>query len=146
VEEIFRLARPRIKRGSTGFTLVELMVVVAVVAIVAALAYPSYQAHVRKGHRAAAEAFLIDIANRQQQYLLDARRYAVGADALTTLSLTVPPDVVPFYAITVEPTAPTVPPTYRLVATPVAGSMQVPDGALALDHVGLKTRDGQPGW
>lgn len=122
------------------------MVVVLVVAILAAIAYPSYQEHVRKGRRAAAQAFLVETASRQQQYLLDARRYAVGADALASLNIAIPAEVSSMYTVTIEPAAPTVPPTYRLVATPIAGSVQEPDGGLVLDHDGFKTRNGQPGW
>lgn len=132
--------------NSAGFTLVELMVVVLVLAILAAIGYPSYQEHLLKGRRAAAQAFLVETATRQQQYLLDARAYAVGADALASLNVSIPSDVSPFYTVAVEPAAPTMPPTYRLVATPVSGSVQEPDGALALHHDGLKTRNGQPGW
>ena len=122
------------------------MVAVLVVAILAAVAYPSYQDHIRKGRRAAAQAFLVEVASRQQQYLLDARRYAVGAGALTTLNMTVPVEIAPFYTITIDPAAPTVPPTYRLIATPVAGSVQAPDGVLTLDQDGARTRGGNPGW
>ena len=129
-----------------GFTIIELMVAVLVVAILAALAYPSYQDQIRKGRRGAAQALLVEIGSRQQQYLLDARRYAVGAGALATLNVTVPVDVAPFYTITVEPAAPTVPPSYQLIATPVAGSVQEPDGVLTLDHNGARTRKGNPGW
>ena len=133
-------------RRGTGFTLVELMVALVVLAVVAALAYPMYTDQMRKGRRAAAQAFLVDLASRQQQYLLDARSYAVGATALTSLSLSVPPEVAPFYTVTVEPTAPTSPPTYRLVATPAAGTPQVADGTLTLDQEGAKTRGGSAGW
>ena len=134
------------KQRATGFTLVELLVSVAVVAIVAAIAYPSYQDQLRKGRRAAAQAFLVEVASRQQQYLLDARAYAVGATAISTLNLTVPAEVAPFYTVAVEPAAATSPPTYRLVATPVATTAQAPDGDLTLDQDGAKTRKGQPGW
>ena len=144
--DIYVSARRRAARSGTGFTLIEMMVVVTVLAIVAAIAYPSYTAHIRKGHRAAAQAFLVEAATRQQQYLLDARSYAVGAAALTTLNLTVPTDVSPYYTVTVEPAAPTVPPTYRLIATPVATSVQAADGALVLDHDGSRSHNGKPGW
>jgi type IV pilus assembly protein PilE len=132
------------KQRAAGFTLVELLVSIAVVAIIGAIAFPSYQDQMRKGRRAAAQAFLVEMASREQQYLLDARTYAVGATAIAALNLTVPPDVAPFYTVTVEPAAATNPPTYRLVATP-AGS-QVADGGLTLDQDGAKTRGGNPGW
>lgn len=129
-----------------GFTLIELMVSLVVVAILAAIAYPAYQDHMRKGRRAAAQAFLVDAASRQQQYLLDARTYAVGDGAIAALNLTVPADVGSYYTLAVEPGAPTTPPSFRLVATPVAGSAQAPDGAITIDHEGSRTRGGNPGW
>jgi hypothetical protein len=48
--------------------------------------------------------------------------------------------------VTIDPAAPTVPPSYTITATPIAGSAQVPDGALTLDHLSAKTRNGQSGW
>ena len=57
-------------RAGRGFTLLELMIVVAIVGILASIAYPSYMDHVRKGNRAKAQAFLMDVAQRQQNYLL----------------------------------------------------------------------------
>lgn len=133
-------------RRPAGFTLIELLIAVAVVGILATIAYPSYQDHLRKTRRSAAQSFMIDVAARQQQYLLDARSYAGGAGALPALNLPVPADVSKFYAVTVDPAAPTVPPSYLITATPVAGSAQAPDGVLTLDHQGAKTRNGQAGW
>jgi len=129
-----------------GFTVIELMIAVVIVAILAMIAYPSYMDHLRKGSRSAAQNFLAEMATKQQQYLLDARQYAVGAGAVAALSMTVPADVSQFYTITVSPAAPTLPPSFTLVATPIAGSRQVKDGALTLDSTGAKTRNGQPGW
>ena len=122
------------------------MIVAAIVAILAAIAYPSYQEHLRKSRRAAAQSFMVDVAARQQQYLIDARSYAGGAGALTALNLAVPGDVSRYYTVTVVPPAPTVPPSYTIAATPIAGSPQMPDGVLTLDHQGAKTRNGQSGW
>ena len=136
--------RPDTRRA--GFTLIELMIAVTVVALLAGIAYPSYQDHLRKGRRAAAQAFLVEVGSKQQQYLLDARKYAVGTGALTALNMTVPATVAQFYTITIEPNAPTVPPTYRIVATPISGSVQVKDGALTLAQDGAKTRAGNAGW
>lgn len=133
-----------------GFTLIELMIAVAVVAMLVTIAYPSYQAHVRKGNRAAAQSFLVEVASRQAQYLLDARAYTVGATALADLNVTVPSNVTAHYDIAVENsaggTAPSTPPTFRVRATPKTGSMQIPDGELILGHDGAKSRAGTPGW
>ncbi len=129
-----------------GFTLVELVIAVVIVGILSAIAFPSYQDHMRKARRGAAQSFMIDIATREQQYLIDARSYAGGTGALATLNLAVPADVSRFYSVTIEPAAPALPPSYTITATPIAGSAQVPDGVLTLDHQGAKTRNGQAGW
>ena len=129
-----------------GFTLIELMVVVVIVGILAAVGYPSYQDHVKKGRRAAAQSFLLDVASKQQQFLIDARQYALGATFLTDLSLTAPTDVSTYYTLTVTPAAATTPPTFTLVATPIASGAQATDGILTLTHTGAKTRNGVAGW
>lgn len=131
-----------------GFTLIELMIVVAILAIIAAVAYPSYMEYLKKGRRATAQTFMMEIANKQSQYLLDARNYAVSGDAtaIATLGLTVPSDVSPYYDIKVDPAAATNPPSYTIVATPKAGSAQASDHVLTLDHQGAKTCAGSAGW
>jgi type IV pilus assembly protein PilE len=143
-QAVVQFQTPGVRRA--GFTLIELLVTFTIVAILAAIAYPAYQDHMRKGRRAAAQAFLVETGSRQQQYLLDARRYAVGDGAIAALNLTVPGEVAPFYSVTVEPAVATNPPTYRILATPIAGSAQVVDGGLTLDHDGNKSRNGNPGW
>lgn len=129
-----------------GFTLIELMIALAIVSILAAIAYPSYIEHLTKSRRGAAQAFLTDVASRQTQYLLDARTYAVGENALATLSMTTPADVARYYTVTVEPPAATTPPSFRVIATPTAGTSQARDGVLELDDKGNKSRLGHAGW
>lgn len=138
------------RKQISGFTLLEVLIVVAIIGVLAAIAFPAYDYQVRKGHRSAAQAFMTDVANRESQYLLDARNYAVGANALTDLSLTVPTDVARFYDFAVETaaggTAAVLPPTFRVRATPKAGTKQASDGELILTHDGAKSRGGTPGW
>ena len=126
--------------------MIEVMIALAVVAILVTVAHASYQEHLRKGRRAAAQAFLVDVANRQQQYLMDARVYAVGATSLATLNMTVPPDVARFYAVTVQPEADATPPRFTIVATPVAGTQQASDGVLTITDRGARARNGVTGW
>jgi type IV pilus assembly protein PilE len=137
-----------------GFTLMELLIVVAIIGILAAIAYPSYVDSVRKGRRSAAQSLMMEIANKQQQYLLDSRQYALGAAGISTLGYaTLPKEVAGFYTIDSCPsnaiaapcvTTATTPPSFTLVATPLAG--QVPDGTLTLDNLGAKTHKGNSGW
>jgi type IV pilus assembly protein PilE len=64
-----------------GFTLVELTVTMAIIAILAALAFPSYQNYVLRGNRSDAQRLMTTIANREAQYLLDARTYTAALAA-----------------------------------------------------------------
>ena len=123
-----------------GFTLVELMIAVAIVGILVAIAVPSYNSQLRKGRRADAAGFITQVAQKQQQYILDARTYAHGASALSDLGLTAPTSVSDWYNVTVEPAAPTTPPSFTVKATPIAGKAQEPDGILSVTHAGAKQR------
>jgi type IV pilus assembly protein PilE len=124
--------------ASRGFTLIELMIAVAVVAILAMIALPTYTAQIVKGRRSAAEAALLDIAQREQQYLLDARSYAYSELALNT---TTPVNVSTYYTISFLPSPPPVggPPIFTALATPKAGTAQANDAVLTIDQTGAKT-------
>lgn len=125
------VAKPR------GFSLIELMIAVAIVGILVAIAVPSYQDHLRKGRRADAQAFLTQVAQRQQQYLLDARTYATS---LAELSLVAPTTVTEHYTIALAVPA-VVPPGFTVTADPIPGGVQVKDGKLSITNTGAKTRD-----
>jgi len=117
-----------------GFTLIELMIVVTVIGILAAIAYPSYVEYVVRSNRSEAQQFMLDVANREEQYLLDARQYGT----LANLGLTVPPRVNRYYAVTATPAAGP-PPSYQITAVPKAGTMQASDVNLGLTDQGVKT-------
>jgi type IV pilus assembly protein PilE len=124
-----------------GFTLIELMVAVAIVAIIAMIAIPSYTAQIVKGRRSSAEAFLLDIAQREQQYLLDVRGYAYSVATLysvATPNTATPVDVSTYY--TIDFPAPAAgPPNFIARATPIAGTAQAGDVVLTIDNTGAKT-------
>lgn len=118
-----------------GFSLIELMIAVAIVAILAAVAYPSYQQHVIRGHRAAAQAQMLDLANRQQQFLLANRAYATKA-ALESNGYRLPEDVAARY--TYDVTLGNGPaPSFVIAFSPIGP--QIRDGVLALNSAGRKT-------
>jgi type IV pilus assembly protein PilE len=125
-----------------GFTLIELMVAVAIVAILAMIAIPSYTAQMVKSRRSSAEAVLMDIAQRQQQYLLDARGYAPD---VPTLNVTIPSDVRTYYNVQIDPPPAGPPPSFPSFtarATPLPGMAQAGDVTLTIDQTGAKAPAG----
>lgn len=134
----------QIDNMARGFTLIELMVTVAIIAILATIAFPLYLHQLVEGRQSAAEAALMDIAQREQQYILDQRTYAGGASAAavsTSLSVTIPASVTQFYSISVDAqTGP--PPTFTATATPIAGTAQAGDVTLSIDQKDYKQPSG----
>jgi type IV pilus assembly protein PilE len=126
---------PVLLRNQKGFTLVELMVTVVVISILLGIAVPSYRQHVVRSRRVAAQAAMMEIANREQQFLLANRSYANKA-TLEASGYAPPPDVVASYAWNVVPgTGPT--PSFVITFTGTGG--QAADGALTLTSAGDKT-------
>ncbi|WP_394494131.1 type IV pilin protein [Shewanella sp. ENK2] len=74
-----------------GFTLIEVMIAVVIIGILSSIAYPSYTQFVAKGARADGLAGLMDVANRQEQFYLDNRKYTAD---MTKLGLNADPWVV----------------------------------------------------
>ncbi|MBS0450352.1 MAG: type IV pilin protein [Proteobacteria bacterium] len=123
-----------------GFTLIELMVTVAVVAILVSLAYPSYMRYMLRAHRASAVSWVMNVANKQVQFNLDARRYGNDTDLGTS---TLPSEVVQYYTVVTTADNTATPPTYTITATPIGN--QAADRqcmTLKIDQAGNKTITG----
>ena len=119
------------RASAGGFTLVELMMVVVIVAVLLTVGLPAYRDQVLRGNRAAAKAEMMDIANRQHQFLLANRAYADKA----TLPYSLPTDVAENYTYDIALAAPPAPPFFTITFTAIGG--QVADGDLTLDSEGV---------
>ena len=133
--------KKRGKSGIAGFTIPELMIVLVIVAVLAAVALPAYQGYVVKANRGAAQAYLMEIAQKQQLYFNDTRTYASDPN---DLNVEAPPRVASNYTVSIAADPNDVPPTYTVTAT--ATGRQASDGNLVIDHTGSKTRAGTEAW
>jgi type IV pilus assembly protein PilE len=124
-------------RKTAGFSLIELMIVLAVIAIIAAIALPNYNQYLIRSGRADAQAYLMELAQRQQQFLMDARTYATTE---AQLQATRPLTVDRRYTLVIA--TGNNPPTFTITATPQG--RQTGDGNLVINQAGTKTRNGAP--
>ncbi|OGB35401.1 MAG: prepilin-type N-terminal cleavage/methylation domain-containing protein [Burkholderiales bacterium RIFCSPLOWO2_12_FULL_61_40] len=122
-------------RKIRGFTLIELMITVAIVGILSAIAIPSYNAYIIKSNRAIAKAQMLDIANRQPQFLVANRAYATKAQ-LETSGYALPSELNGKYTYDVTVGTGTIP-SYTITFT--ATGAQLSDGNLTLNSDGVKT-------
>jgi prepilin-type N-terminal cleavage/methylation domain-containing protein len=72
------------RRGSRGFTLIEIMITVAIIGVLAAIAIPSYQDYVRRG-------YVVDGTNALSAMRADMERYFQDNRTYEAMSSTVLP-------------------------------------------------------
>jgi type IV pilus assembly protein PilE len=119
-------------KKQAGVTLIELVIVMVIVGILAAIAIPSYRQYVIKGNRRAAQAVMMDIANRERQYFIGSRAFASQADLGYSLPVEVSDDYTYAIALDAGP-----PPAFTITFTAIGA--QTSDGDLTLTSAGDKT-------
>lgn len=117
-----------------GFTLIESIIAVVVVVILAVISLPSYSDYVRRGVRAEAQAFLTEVATRQQQRLVDRREYAA---TIADLGVAPPKSLAGKYTVSMSAPA-VVPPAFTIWAAPQGPQAAEACGTLTLTSAGQR--------
>lgn len=130
-------------RRASGFTLIELMVTMAIVGILVAVAFPSYQKQMAKAARSTGQQFMSDLAQREEQYFLDARQYATGLGvAAGQINMSIPTQVSSKYQAPVFIVNNAVsPPTFTITMAPIAGGTVSADGTLIINNIAQRWRE-----
>jgi len=128
------IKRTTARRRHGGFTLVELMMVIAILSILIAILLPAYQNQIIRGHRAAAKSEMLELANRQQQFLLANRAYA-DQITLEDSGYSLPTAVAENYSYDITLGGGAVP-SYLITFTGIG--RQASDGDLTITNEGVK--------
>jgi prepilin-type N-terminal cleavage/methylation domain-containing protein len=73
----------RNRRGSRGFTLIEIMITVVIIGVLAAIAIPSYQDYVRRGYVVDGTNGLSAMRAEMERFFQDNRTYATSGSLRT---------------------------------------------------------------
>ena len=134
-----------------GVTLIELMIVIVIIAIIASAAYPLYTQYVVRAKRSVGTTMLLQVADRQQQYFMDHKRYASSLESLGFTSnpfmmndqgaLVVDSDPNRIYGISLSDTTAT---TFTATAEPQENQADKDTkcASLTLTHTGEKGQSG----
>ena len=132
-----------------GVTLIELMIVLVILAVIAGYAYPAYMGYVVDTKRTAATSVLLQVADRQQQFFMDNKRFT---NDLTNLGFAANPLVIgddgqpaagsdSTYSVALSNITAT---TYTITAAPLNGqaARDAECGSLTLNQALLKGSSG----
>jgi len=129
---------------AAGFTLMEVMIVIVIIAILLGAGLPGYQESLRKGRRSEAKAGLMEVANRQEQYMLDRSTYTTDLTRLGYTSPLITDEG--HYGIVVEQCdGGSIENCYKLTASPLNSSPQIKDtkcGKFVLNSRGVREVSG----
>ncbi|WP_276311972.1 type IV pilin protein [Variovorax beijingensis] len=136
----------RDRRGSRGFTLIEVMITVAIIGVLAAIAIPSYQDYVRRGYVVDGTNALATMRADMERYYQDNRTYATSGTLVPPCDASVAASKRTFGNFLVSCPAPGAPTgtTYTLKAV---GSGPANGAIYTINELNVRATAGMPpGW
>ncbi len=124
--------------SNKGITLIELLLVILIVAILAAIAVPIYTNYMARARRSDAKVALEQVRAAQEMWRAEKGGYSTDA-TLAELRNTMGAPATDIGYYTWGFTGTLNANTFTATATPKAGGSQVPDGALSINNLGVKT-------
>jgi type IV pilus assembly protein PilE len=141
-----RTCRRNRLNGARGFTLMELIITMVIIGILAVVAIPQYSEYINRSRRAEAQAFLLEVAARQQHFLVDRRQYnAFKSGELNNveelpaaggLGMRRPANMATYYDVTSTVDNTTNPPTFTIAAAPKGSQSGERCGTMTVDQAG----------
>lgn len=130
------------RRGTGGFTLIEMVIVVAIVAILAAIAIPAYTDSIRKGRRGQGKTDILEVAQAMERCYTVRNSYNNCWNGFTSNDLAAaglgnsPSTGTVSYTLGLTNVTRT---TFTVIATRVNDQLNDTCGNLGLNHQGVKT-------
>lgn len=118
-----------------GFSLIEVMIVVVILGILTSIAVPGYQEYVRRSQRAEGQAFLLDVAVRQERYYAQNNSYVTSVANISQLGISGTSSETDKYTLTISADD-----GYTLTATPTFTDPKC--GSFVLNRLGERKMDG----
>ncbi|RZL06400.1 MAG: prepilin-type N-terminal cleavage/methylation domain-containing protein [Pedobacter sp.] len=133
------------KHGNRGFTLIELIIVIAIIGILAAIAYPSYTQYTIRTQRTSVQGEMLQIARTLSNYKMANGNYAGRTPTNVYGGTVMPKQGTALYNITLTDTSDKLLTatdanvnTWKLVAKPIASTIQDGNGWICLNDQGQK--------
>lgn len=117
-----------------AFSLIELLVVLAIVSILVSLSFPAYQKYRIRTHRIDAQAHLMSIAMRLEEYRRIHHSYADVSLSTLGFPMSYPAEESAYYQLKLQVESD----AWLLSAVPIEGLSQQGDGDLVLNYAGQR--------